>query len=69
MIPSAFQASFRAYGSEAFEVDRDNAPALEDANTDGARQKEVAMPPMWENLDGLPWAPQGLPSRCLASGR
>lgn len=38
----------------AFEVDRDNAPALQDSNDEAAKEKDVPMPPMWENLDGLP---------------
>eukprot|EP00913_Durusdinium_trenchii_P033147 g31031.t1 len=38
----------------AFEVDRDNAPALEELNGEEAKEKDVPMPPMWENLDGLP---------------
>lgn len=40
--------------STAFEVDRDNAPALEDSKDEAAKEKEMPMPPMWENLDGLP---------------
>mmetsp|Transcript_71733 Transcript_71733/g.171393 ORF Transcript_71733/g.171393 Transcript_71733/m.171393 type:complete len:315 (+) Transcript_71733:100-1044(+) len=39
----------------AFEVDRDNAPALEEMNNEAkGKEKDQPLPPMWENLDGLP---------------
>ncbi|CAE7570868.1 unnamed protein product [Symbiodinium natans] len=42
----------------AFEVDRDNAPALAGINGEDESEEpaedEIERPPMWENLDGLP---------------